>query len=201
MKTLKLINKILICSILIADGIAFFMIAPSHPDRIFAILSTAVLPFLPTVLRKISHISFHPSLELIYLIFLVIASYLGSVINLYKYISWYDIFAHTISGFLTGYLAIYLLIQLKHYKEKDLGFQLLFIMGIVFLVAGLWEFFEFGSDCIIGSNMQHVETGVRDTMEDMLVAFLGGFLFSVFYSYEMLHGKVLMIRSLMRHMK
>ena len=46
----------------------------------------------------------------------------------------------------------------------------------------MWEFFEFGLDTFTGSNVQWViETGVTDTMTDMLIAFAGSILFSVVY--------------------
>lgn len=54
-------------------------------------------------------------------------------------------------------------------------FCLIFVMGI----SGLWEIFEFSVDQLFGLDMQNVlYTGVRDTMEDMIIAFVGG----IFYS-------------------
>ena len=58
------------------------------------------------------------------------------------------------------------------------------------MVAGAWEFFEFGMDQLTGSNLQHwIETGVEDTMYDMLAAFIGSVLFLTIYVYEMLWNK------------
>ena len=49
--------------------------------------------------------------------------------------------------------------------------------GIVFVcfVALIWELCEFGADCLLNMDLQHnLDTGVVDTMEDMMAAFLGG---------------------------
>ena len=54
-------------------------------------------------------------------------------------------------------------------------------MGIVALIAVAWELFEYFMDTYVGMNLQHtLDTGVTDTMQDMLVALLGGFLSSIF---------------------
>ena len=53
------------------------------------------------------------------------------------------------------------------------------------MIASLWEFLEFGADTFLGMNVQHsIETGVRDTMEDMLIAFLGSLIVSISYLVE-----------------
>ena len=46
--------------------------------------------------------------------------------------------------------------------------------------------FEFGMDSITGSNLQHnLDTGVADTMWDMIAAFVGGFISSlIYYKYS-----------------
>ena len=41
-------------------------------------------------------------------------------------------------------------------------------------VAGLWELAEYGINLLTGRDVQHVlDTGVADTMQDMLVCMLG----------------------------
>lgn len=48
-------------------------------------------------------------------------------------------------------------------------------------VASLWELLEFGSDILLGTNTQHNDTGVIDTMIDVLVVFIGGILSCIGY--------------------
>ena len=53
------------------------------------------------------------------------------------------------------------------------------------MIASIWEFLEFGADTFFGMNVQHsLDTGVRDTMEDMLIAFLGSLIVSISYLVE-----------------
>lgn len=53
------------------------------------------------------------------------------------------------------------------------------------MIASLWEFLEYGADTFLKMNVQHsIETGVSDTMEDMLVAFLGSIIVSILYIIE-----------------
>lgn len=50
----------------------------------------------------------------------------------------------------------------------------MFCMGVVALVAVLWEVFEFSYDQIFHGNMQQlIVTGVEDTMWDMIMALIG----------------------------
>ena len=63
---------------------------------------------------------------------------------------------------------------------------MLFIFGIVFISAGLWEIIEYSVDLITASNLQHnKDTGVVDTMEDMIACFVGGILSSIFYGFTL----------------
>ncbi len=202
MKKIKIINLSLVIITIILGLIQLYQILTTNGNRLATCLVLFPILLVPLFLRKVCKIPIHPVMELLYLIFVIIAQFLGSVVNLYSKIEWFDLFAHTLSGFLTALLALFLMIQFKQYNEKKLLFNLTYILGIVFLVAGLWEFFEYGSDVLTGSNLQHaIETGVHDTMDDMLVAFVGSILFAVCYSYEVLKNKEYLIRTLIGYMK
>lgn len=202
MKKMKILNGFIIFMTMILNTVFLFQKGFSDTSRLGPILSLYVILLLPFLMRKLFSVSFHPVLELVYLSFLFIAQFLGSVVNLYSKIAWYDLFAHTISGFLSGYVAIYLLNKVGHYKEKNLFFQITYILGFVFFASGFWEICEFSFDQILGSNTQHaIETGVMDTMEDMIVAAIGGLVFIISYSYEVLKDKILLTRGLTRFMK
>lgn len=158
--------------------------------RITTYISLYPLLLVPTGFKKFIQFKISIELEVVYYIFLFLAQFLGSGVNLYKYISWFDTFTHFLSGILTCFVALILLYLFKQNPKKKIMFNITYILGIVFLVAGIWEFFEFGMDQLTGSNLQHwMETGVEDTMCDMLAAFSGSILFTVVYLYEMLTNK------------
>lgn len=53
-------------------------------------------------------------------------------------------------------------------------------------IACGWEFFEFFSDKIFGGDVQYVvETGVTDTMEDLLMGTLGSLFVSIVTYWKM----------------
>lgn len=202
MKKVRILNCCIIVTVMILNTVSLWKIGIENHSRLGSILSLYGILLLPYLCRKFLNFKIHPVLECIYLIFIFFAQYLGSVVNLYIKTEWYDLLVHTVSGFLSGYVAIYLLIHSGYYKNKNLFFQIVYILGIASLIAVVWELLEYGMDKLFGSNTQHaLETGVNDTMEDLLVAFVGGFLFMIFYSYEVLKNKVLITRSLNRFMK
>ena len=67
-------------------------------------------------------------------------------------------------------------------KGGKTWFNILFIIAFSALCAFAWETFEFVCNLLVGGDAQRVaETGVTDTMLDMIVAFIGAVLFSIGY--------------------
>ncbi len=193
---MKKINFFLIVIMSIINTFAVFQIGSVHPDRMGPIIIFYLCLWLPFLLKKI-----HPSILFVYLVFIILSQYIGSILNMYKYLWWYDLFTHSLSGFLCGYLAIYLLYHFRHMKKNDLTFQIIFVICFVLSIALIWEFLEFGADFFLKMNTQHsIETGVQDTMEDLLVASLGGVLFIGCYSFEVIKSKIGITRFLIKHM-
>lgn len=53
---------------------------------------------------------------------------------------------------------------------------------MVFLSALVWEILEFSGDILLNSNFQHsIDTGVVDTMGDMIAALFGGLISYLIY--------------------
>ena len=124
-------------------------------------------------------------MEIVYVIFIILAHFVGSVVNLYNKVWWYDLFAHFLSGILTAILSLVIMNFLKVYNDKNKLFNVIFIISFTLMIASLWEFLEYGADTFLKMNVQHsIETGVSDTMEDMLVAFLGSIIVSILYIIE-----------------
>ena len=119
-----------------------------------------------------------------YYLFIFLAEFLGCVVNLYNIISWYDLFVHFLSGIFTFVLGFILLKRLNGYNSNKI-INIIFCLGVVAIVALFWEIFEFSMDNLIGSNLQHnLDTGVNDTMEDLIVATLGGVISSLYMFFK-----------------
>lgn len=188
---MKKLNNVLIflCSLAAA---CFFVkdINIGAYDRLLGDITIPLVLLLPRIFKKIFKIKITDAMELVYIIFIILAQFLGSVVNLYNTTWWYDLFAHFISGVLTSILALVVMDWFGVYNEKKKGFNFLFIICFTLMVASIWEFLEYGADTFLKMNVQHsIEKGVSDTMEDMLIAFLGSIIVGVSYLLESKIGK------------
>lgn len=183
---MKKLNNVLIflCSL---ASVCFFVrdLNVGSYDRLLGDITVPLVLLLLRIFGKIFKIKITSEMELVYVIFIILAQFLGSVVNLYNKVWWYDLFAHFLSGVLTAILSLVVLNWFGVYKEKNKWFNFLFIISFTLMVASIWEFMEFGADTFFGMNVQHsLDTGVRDTMEDMLIAFLGSLIVSISYLVE-----------------
>lgn len=183
---MKKLNNVLIflCSL---AAICIFVkdINIGATDRLLGDITIPLVLFMPRIIRSIFKIKITDAMELVYVIFIILAQFIGSVINLYNKVWWYDLFAHFLSGVLTTILAMVVMDWFGVYKEKHKWFNVLFMICFTLMVASLWEFSEFAADLIMKTDVQHViDTGVADTMEDMLIAFVGSIIVSISYLVE-----------------
>lgn len=196
---MKKTNDILIILMIIVNTICMFLsICGKYNSNILVCLSLYLIIFLPRIIRKFSS-KVNDLIELIFLLFILFAQLLGSILHFYGIIYWYDSFMHYISGILTSFLAVIILILFNKYDDNDKVFNVIFILSITLMVASLWEIFEFTTDNLLGGDAQRVvATGVTDTMKDIICALLGSILFSFCYLYECLKNKTLLIKEFIK---
>ena len=175
----KLLNKILLIIMNIGTiVVAVIEFSNNNYSRALTFIAIYPLLLLPFIINK-TKLKLSDQEIFLYYLFILIADFIGCVCNLYNTVSWYDIFVHFLSGMFTFVLAtiIFRLIS----KENNKLLKILFCLGIVALIAITWEVFEFSVDSIIKTNLQHnLDTGVIDTMQDMIVATLGGIISSIY---------------------
>ena len=151
-------------------------------QRLLPSLSIILVLYIPRIFNKLFKFQINSQLELIYIIFIFLAQFLGSVIDFYNHIWWWDLFIHFLSGMLTAIFALDIMKWSDVFKEDKQCFNLLFMNCFTLMVASLWEFVEFGSFVFLSMDVQHhLTTGVFDTMEDMLIAFLGNIIICGLY--------------------
>ncbi len=183
---MKKINNTLIFIFSLAS-ICFFVrdLNIGANDRLLSDITVPLVFLLPRIFGKIFKFKITDNMEFVYVIFIILAHFVGSVVNLYNKVWWYDLFAHFLSGILTAILSLVIMNFLKVYNDKNKLFNVIFIISFTLMIASLWEFLEYGADTFLKMNVQHsIETGVSDTMEDMLVAFLGSIIVSILYIIE-----------------
>ena len=193
-------SNYLIKIVLILGGIFFSIPTIMNKDLYGSLIriSIILLALLPDILRK-RNIKITEKIEFIYLLLLFTAHFLGSIVNLYHKISWYDTLVHYISGLIVCLFGYFIYIKGKGSKNKYLEF--LFLLSFSALVAFFWESFEFIFDQLFGKDAQNVKTtGVVDTMEDMIVALLGTFTVQICAYLEKKYDKKLFISHFIQEM-
>lgn len=186
MKKINILFVILVSILGIYIGINKFI----EGNIIKALVSITIVPVmvLPFLLKKTFKLT--DSTIMLYLVFVFFAQFVGSVLNAYDAIPTFDKIMHLSSGVISSVFALVILISFKKYDHESLTFNILFIIAITFMIAGLWEIFEYSADKVfLGDAQRVIETGINDTMQDIIAAFLGAISFCILYAYEKV-GKV-----------
>jgi uncharacterized membrane protein YjdF len=145
------------------------------------------LMFAPTALGRRLHVHIPPEFEVLAVIFVFAALFLGEVRGYYGRFWWWDIALHTSSGLLLGILGFLLVYVLNENPQVDLHMRPRFVAMFAFffavVVGAMWEIFEFAMDRIFGTRMQKPmfddPSGLTDTMWDLIVDTLGALVISV----------------------
>ncbi len=146
------------------------------------------------IINKIFKLNISDGLNFVYIVFVFIAHFLGVICELYNHIYWFDKFSHFLSGILSSFVAIYILVKTK--DKNNLFIKVLFIICFSISIATLWEVFEYLASVYLNVDPQKVKlTGVTDTMNDIIVAILGTIIVSVCYWFEHKENKKLLIKS------
>lgn len=141
-------------------------------SKVFAYIMIFISISIPYLLNKTKFFLTNRE-ELLYSSFIFLSLFLGFVLNLYNIIWWYDILAHFLSGIFVFEIGLFILNKLN--LKTNFYFKIFFCLILVLGVSSLWEIFEFCIDQAFQTDMQNVIlTGVIDTMEDMIMALLGG---------------------------
>lgn len=183
-KLLKVVNSLLF--VFFVCFIVYILISSKNIKLTKLLITLCILPLimLPFILDKIKVYHMDEVLIFFYYFFLLLAMVMGSILNFYYKIWWFDLFTHFISGILTSIVAFILLQESKLVNKQYKWFGFLFIIVFTTSIAAGWEYFEFFCDKVFHEDAQWVaKTGVDDTMTDMLIATFGGILVSIYYLF------------------
>lgn len=177
----KLYIRFLIVAMIIIDLIYIYNAFINQVyDRLPAYFALFFVLAVPWLVHKIFKVKINDNMKILYFTFILFADFGGCVLGLYVTTEWFDKLAHLLSGILTAIIALLLMNRFK-YKEKKLQ-TIIYTLAISSLVAVAWEIFEYSADSFFGMTLQHnLETGVHDTMGDMIAAVIGNLLFLVLY--------------------
>jgi len=119
---------------------------------------TLFLFMLPSIVERRLHIDLPDTLEIVILLFIFAAEILGEIREFYVRVPHWDTALHTINGFLfaaIGFCIVNLLNENKHVSMSLSPFYMAVAAFCFSMTIGvLWEFFEWGMDCLFRTDMQ-----------------------------------------------
>ena len=140
-----------------------------------------LLTFLPSIFERSIKVSLPASFQVVLLIFIFAAQFLGEIYNYYERFWWWDILLHSWSGVLLGTIGFLLVYILNKASGVDVIMSPFFIafFALCFAVTCgvVWEVFEFLMDVVFKTDMQ--KSGLVDTMWDLIVDTGGALIVSV----------------------
>lgn len=115
----------------------------------------------------------------VYILFIILAHFLGVILRFYDKILYYDKVIHFLFGFVASYILIFFV------KNNSIFKTIISIIILTIFLATMWEIYEYICSLIFNVDPQNnLTTGVNDTMQDIIVAFLGSILFSIIYYFK-----------------
>lgn len=163
--------------------------------NVFLIIAIVVLMQVPVFIGRRLRIDIPSEFQILAIVFVFAALFLGEVRSYYIKLWWWDILLHASSGLLLGIFGFLLVYVLNENPRADLNLKSRFVAFFAFLFAvatgAIWEIFEFSVDQLFGATMQKPmagdPSGLTDTMWDLIVDTLGALLISVLGWWYMNH--------------
>lgn len=151
----------------------------------------------PTLLGDRLPVQIPAEYELLVILFVFAALFLGEFHSYYARYWWWDIALHSVSGLLLGIVGFLLVYVLNESKGIDVhmrpGFVALFAFAFAVTAGTAWEIFEFAVDQFFGTQMQKPmlgdPSGLTDTLWDLIVDALGAAVISSFGWWHMKRGR------------
>lgn len=173
----------------LAVGLIVFTIKGDW-ENAFLTLAVIGLTVVPAFVLRRYRVYVPLEFQLIAVAFVFLSFFLGSARDYYYKYWWWDVVLHTSSGFLLGIIGWIVLFLLNQTDRIPRGmkpaFLCFFAVTFAVFLGVLWEIFEFVVDSIWPEvNMMSHETGVADTMHDLIVDTIGAIIVaSMGYAYS-----------------
>lgn len=119
---------------------------------------TLILFTLPTVASRTFKVKLPTTLEIIVYLFIFAAEILGEIQNFYGIFKHWDTMLHTLNGFLSAAVGFSLIDILNRTDKFHIKMTPAFVALVAFCfsmtIGVLWEFFEYGADRYLNTDMQ-----------------------------------------------
>lgn len=127
-------------------------------ESVFTCALTLILFLIPAFVEKQLKIDLPNTLEVIVILFIFAAEILGEINEFYVIIPGWDTMLHTINGFIMAAVG-FSLVDIFNRSERVKFYLSPFFLAVVafcfsMTIGVLWEFFEFGADLFLHTDMQ-----------------------------------------------
>lgn len=130
----------------------------SNYEGFFLCVLTLLLFYIPAIIKASFHVEIPPTLEIIVFFFIFASEILGEINAFFIVIPFWDLILHTITGFLAAAVGFSLVTILNNNRNLQFSLSPLFLALVGFCfsmtIGVVWEFFEFGSDWLLHTDMQ-----------------------------------------------
>lgn len=132
-------------------------------ESVFFCALTLILLLLPPFIEKQLKIELPTGLEITVFVFIFCAEILGELGAYYVKFPFWDTALHTTSGFIFAAVGFCMLDLLNRNKKVNFSPMALTLVAFCFsmTIGVLWEFFEFGADVLLNTDMQK-DTVIHD---------------------------------------
>lgn len=135
-------------------------------ESVLICILTLFLFMLPSILARQLHIELPDTLQIVILLFIFAAEILGEIREFYVLVPHWDTILHTINGFLFAAIGFCIVNLLNEDKQISMTLSPFYMAVAAFCfsmtIGILWEFFEWGMDCLFLTDMQ------KDTVIDTI---------------------------------
>lgn len=192
------IHRFLMIFLLVVLGIELVaVIYEGHWVHAFLIVAISMVTLAPMLLGRQYQIHIPAEFQILTVLFVFAALFLGEIRHYYVRLWWWDMALHASSGLMLGIFGFLLVYVLNQDPRVQLsmrpGFVALFAFMFAVTVGALWEVFEFTMDQVFGTNMQKPmlgdDSGLTDTMWDLILDALGALIISLLGWWHMARGE------------
>ena len=182
------IHRLLMIFLLGVLGIELVAVVyEGHWVHAFLIVAISLVTLTPMLLGRQYQIHIPAEFQILTVLFVFAALFLGEIRDYYDRLWWWDMALHASSGLMLGIFGFLLVFVLNQDPRVQMSLRPRFVALFAFMFAvtlgALWEIFEFTMDKVFGTNMQKPmlgdPSGLTDTMWDMIVNAIGAAIISL----------------------
>ncbi len=182
---LAVISAIIIEAVLIISALTGFIQHNRKNTGLYLLSIVCIaLPFIITYIANKKKLLLPPSFNLISVIFLFSAMYLGEINNFYTRYPWWDLLLHAVFGSYAVTVSLHVIRgiirrEIEVSKNRFVMFSAIFAFSFSVALGTIWEAFEFSGDFLFKTGM--VKGGLEDTSTDILINIAASLITSAYY--------------------